>query len=161
MTATSGLKICIIGLPLLGALIIWLVGAKHPRVQRWLAIIIFSLIGIAALALFSNSYYACILASGRPNCLFEGLTALVLFFFSLVWASVSLAVHTSRYSNKAGDYILMLLLLSAGAGIGLAENLLMLLIALNLFFYVIYHWLKMRGLKWRILILRDDYKDGT
>jgi hypothetical protein len=37
----------------------------------------------------------------------------------------------------------------------------MLLIALNLFFYVIYHWLKMRGLKWRILILRDDYKDGA
>lgn len=53
----------------------------------------------------------------------------------------------------------MLLLGSAWAGVGLAENLLLLLIFMNLFLYVIHLWLNRKGLVWRILIMRDDYKD--
>jgi hypothetical protein len=53
----------------------------------------------------------------------------------------------------------MLLLGSAWAGLGLTENLLVLLIFINLFLYVIHRWLNSRGLIWRILILRDDYGD--
>ena len=54
----------------------------------------------------------------------------------------------------------MLLLGSAWAGIGLAKNLLVLIIFLNLFLFVGHRWLTRKGFQPRILVLRDDYKDG-
>jgi len=51
------------------------------------------------------------------------------------------------------------LLSSALAGIGLAQNLLVLIVFLNLFLFVGYRWLTGKGIQPRILVLRDDYKD--
>jgi hypothetical protein len=60
---------------------------------------------------------------------------------------------------KKDDYRLMLLLSSAWAGVGLAQNLLVLLISLYLLFYVLHKWLERNGLRLRYLIVRDDYSD--
>lgn len=151
------LRIGAIGLPLIAALIIWRWGDTFPRAQGWLAALIFGLIGLAALILFLlNRHYACILLTGRQNCLFDGLACLSLFLLSLVLARGCLLL---RGPNKGQDCGLMLLLGSAWAGMGLTENLLVLLIFINLFLYVVHRWLKSRGLIWRILVLRDDYID--
>jgi hypothetical protein len=154
MMIVTWLRIGAIGLPLIGALTLWRWEEKFLCAQRWLVAVIFGLLGPVALTLFVlNEHYACILLSGRQNCLFDGLATLSLVLLSVVLASVVL-----RGVNK-GDCILMLLLSSAWAGMTLAENLLVLLIFLNLFLYVIYRWLNRKGLKWRILMLRDDYED--
>jgi formate hydrogenlyase subunit 3/multisubunit Na+/H+ antiporter MnhD subunit len=157
MTIDMWLRIGAIGLPLIAALIMWLWGDRFLRAQGWLVTLIFGLIGLTALTLFLlNRHYACILLTGRQNCLFEGLATLTLFLLSLVLVRGCIVL---RGINKGYDYVLMLLLSSAWAGIGLTENLFVLLIFLNLFLYVIHRWLNSKGLIWRILILRDDYID--
>ena len=159
MTAGMWLKVSTIGLPLIGALIIWWRGDKPSRAPRWLAVVIFSLVGLASVALFLlNKHYTCIFASGRQNCLFEGLAILSLLLLNIVLARGSLML---KGANKGQRYILMLLLGSAWAGIGLAGNLLEILIFLNLFLYVIHRWLKQQGLTFRFLVLRDDYRDDS
>jgi hypothetical protein len=155
MMIVTWLRIGAIGLPLIGALTLWRWKEKSLCAQRWLVAVIFGLLGLVALTLFVlNEHYACIFSSGRQNCLFDGLATLSLVLLSLVLAGVVL-----RGANK-GDCILMLLLSSAWAGMALAENLFVLLIFLNLFLYVIYRWLNRKGLKWRILVLQDDYEDN-
>jgi hypothetical protein len=42
---------------------------------------------------------------------------------------------------------------------GLAQNLLVLIVFLNLFMFVVYRWLTGKGFQPRFLVLRDDYKD--
>lgn len=160
MVLATWLRISAMGLPLIGILIIWCWGDKFRRVQGWLALSIFGLVGLVALTLFLlNRQYACILSSGRQNCLFDGLATLSLFGLSLVLAKASLLGQSHNDADRAGDERLRLLLVSAWAGMGLTENLLVLLIALNLFLFVVHRWLKRRGLTWRILALRDDYQD--
>jgi hypothetical protein len=182
MMIVTWLKIGAIGLPLIGALTLWRWKEKFLCAQRWLVAIIFGLLGPVALTLFVlNEHYACILLSGRQNCLFDGLATLSLVLLSVVLASVVLqgvnvalrgvnvalrgvnvalqGVNVALRGVNKGDCILMLLLSSAWAGMALAENLFVLLISLNLFLYVIYRWLNRKGLKWRILMLRDDYED--
>lgn len=162
MTIITWLRIGIIALPLAGALIIRLVGEKYPLVSRRLALVIFGVTGLAGLTFFFiNRYDACILASGRKNCLIDGVGALSLLCLSLGLALISGADHAPAGSKRGRDYLLMLLLTGAWAGLGLADNLLVFLLALNLLFYVIYLGLKKQGLKWRILMLRDDYKDDV
>jgi hypothetical protein len=159
MTISMWLKISVIGLPLVGALAIWRWGDKLPLAPRWLAAIIFGLIGLSSLALFLlNRYYACIFASGKQNCIFDGLATLSLLALSIVLARGSLGL---KGVNKNQGYILMLLLGSAWAGMGLAGNLLEILIFFNLFIYVIHRWLKQEGLTFRLLVLRDDYRDDS
>lgn len=157
MTISTWLKISAIGLPLIGALAVWRWGDKSPVAPRWLAASAFGLTGLASLALFLlNGYYACIFASGRQNCLFEGLATLSLLILSILLARGSLGL---KGANKNQGCILLLLLGSAWAGMGLAGNLLEILIFLNLFLYVSHRWLKQQGLTFRFLVLRDDYKD--
>ncbi len=157
MELVTWLKFGVIGLPLIGALIIWRWGDKRRETQRWLASGILGLGGLAALALFFlNRQYACTWAVGRQNCLFEGLATLSLILLNLALARAGVA---GARANKKEDYVLMLLLSSAWAGVGLAENVLALLLFLNLFLYVVHRWLKKKGLTWRFLTLRDDYKD--
>jgi hypothetical protein len=157
MTIVIWLKIGAIGLPLMGAVSLWRWGDKFLGAQRWLAASIFGLIGLVALTLFLlNRHYACILLFGRQSCLFEGLATLSLFLLSGILARACVVM---RGENKRYDYILLLLLSSAWAGMGLTENLLLFLIFLNLFCYVFDRWLNSKGLKWRFLIVRDDYRD--
>lgn len=157
MTIDTCLRIGAIGLPLVGALAIWRLGPRFPRTQRWLAAFIFGATGLIALTLFLlNRYYACMFASGRQSCLFDGSATLSLVLLSIVLARGGIVL---RGENKGQDYITMLMLSSAWAGIGLAQNLLVLLLSLNLFVLAVNRWLKRKGLGGRFLALRDDYKD--
>ena len=157
MTIDTWLRIGAIGLPLIGALTIWRWGDKFLHAQRWLAGIILGITGLIALTLFLlNRQYACILLFGRQNCLFDGLATLSLFALNLVLARASVVL---RGENKGYDYILMLLLSSAWAGMGLAANMLVFLIFLYLFFFVMNRWFKRRGFRGGFLKLRDDYED--
>ena len=61
--------------------------------------------------------------------------------------------------GKRRDLILMLLLSSALAGMGLAQNLLVLIVFLNLFLFVGHRWLTGKGFQPRLFVLRDDYED--
>jgi hypothetical protein len=157
MTIDAWLRIGAIGLPLIGALTIWRWGDKFLHAQRWLAVSIFGIIGLIALSLFVlNRHYACIYLFGRQNCLFDGLATLPLFLLNLVLARASLVL---RGENKGYDYMLMLLLSSAWAGMGLTENLLVFLISLYLFFFVINRYFKREGFRGGFLKLRDDYEN--
>lgn len=146
------LRVAAIGLPLVGALAFWRWRNKFTSIRGWIATIIFSVSGLAALGLFLlNKHYACILSTGKQNCLTDGLAT-----FSLILINAVLAV-SSILRRKDFDYRLTLLLSSAWAGMGLATNLLVLLIFLNLFFYTIYKWLDQKGLGWGMFITRNDY----
>lgn len=151
------LRIGAIGLPLVGALIIWRLGDKFLHVQRWLVGILLGTTGLIALALFLlNKYYACTLLTGPQNCLFDGLATLSLFFLNLVLIKATIIL---RGEDKGYDYMLMLLLSSAWAGMGLAENLLVLIVFLYLFFFVLSRWFKKKGFKGGFLKFRDDFED--
>jgi hypothetical protein len=115
--------------------------------------------GLIALALFLlNRYYACILAFGRRNCLFDGLATLSLFLLSTVLARWCIVL---RGENKAQDYSLVLLLGSAWAGMGLTQNFFVFLGSASLFVLAADRWLRRRGITARFLVLRDDYSDDV
>jgi hypothetical protein len=157
MTIDTWLRIVAIGLPLIGALTIWRWGDKFLHAQRWLAVSIFGLIGLIALSLFVlNKNYACIYLFGRQHCLFDGLAILSLLLLNLVLARASVVL---RGENRGYNYILLLLLSSAWAGMGIANNLFISLIFLYLFFFVINRWFKKEGIRGGFLKLRDDYED--
>ena len=159
MTIDMWLRIGAIGIPLVGALTIWRWGDRFLYAQRWLTGIIFGTAGLIALTLFLlNKYYACILLTGKQNCLFDGLATLSLFLLNLVLARASFVLR-GESKEREYDYILMLLLSSAWGGMGLAENLLVLIIFLYLFFFVINRWFKRKGFKGGFLKFRDDYED--
>jgi NADH:ubiquinone oxidoreductase subunit 4 (subunit M) len=152
------LRVLAISLPLVGAITIWRWGARVGSAQRWVAAIIFGIAGLAALALFLlNRHYACILSPGRASCLVDGLGTLGLFLLDAFFA---IRCVVPAAGDKGRDFISMLLLSGALAGIGLAKNLLVLIIFLNLFLFVGHRWLTRKGFQPRILVLRDDYKDG-
>jgi len=159
MTIDMWLRIGAAGLPLIGALTVWRWRDKFLHVQRWLAVSIFGIIGLIALSLFLlNRTYACILLFGRENCLVDGVDTLSLFLLNLVLTRTTIVL---RSENKGYDYILMLLLSSAWAGIwlGLAENIGVFLIFLYLFFFVLNRYMKKEGLRGGFLKIRDDYED--
>jgi hypothetical protein len=157
MVIEPWLRISAIGISLIGALIIWLWGDKLLPAQRWLVGIIFGITGLIAMSLFFlNRDYACVFKLGRENCLFDGLATSSLFLLNVILARASLVL---RGENRRTVYILMLLLSSAWAGIGLAENLLVLIIFLYLFFFVLNRWFEMEGFRSGFLKLRDDYSD--
>jgi hypothetical protein len=157
MTLDTWLRIIATGLPLLGVLAVWLSKNRLGHVQRWLATVTLGIAGLVALALFLlNRQYACVLLSGSHNCLAKGFSTSSIFLLNAVQAIRSLFL---RGKNKTFDHILILLLSSAWAGMGLAVNLLELLIFLNLFFYVIYKWLDRKGLGWGFFVVRSDYPD--
>ena len=137
----------------------WRWGTKFPRAQRRLAVSILGTTALIALALFLlNRCYACILAFGRQNCLFEGLACLSLFLLSMLLARGCIVL---RGENRGREYIFMLLMCSAWAGMGLAQNLCLFPVFLNMFVFAADRWLKTKGLTWRFLALRDDYRDDA
>ena len=157
MVPDTWLRVAAIGLPLAGALAIRRWGGRFPLAQRWVAAAIFSAVALLALALFLlNRQYACIVVSGRANCLLDGAGPLGLALLAM-FSAIRCVVPASE--GKRRDLVLMLLLCGALAGIGLARNLLALIVFLNLFLFVGYRWLTGKGFQPRILILRDDYKD--
>jgi NADH:ubiquinone oxidoreductase subunit 4 (subunit M) len=158
MDANTWLRVIAIGAPLAGAMIIWRWGDRFPPAQRWVAATIFGVVGLLALTLFLlDRQYACVLASGRASCLLDGGGSLGLFLLNAFFAIRCLI---PAREGKRRDVILMLLLSGALTGMGLAQNLLVLIIFLNLFLYVGYRWLTRQGFQPRLFILRDDYKDG-
>ena len=151
------LKIGAIGIPLVGVAILSIWRGKLHQVQYRLASIILGVVALIAMALFlHNRLYACIVLLGRQNCLFEGLATLSLFLLNLILAR---ACAVPWDINKGYDIILMLLLSSAWAGIGLAENLFVILLSFYLFFFVFNRWIKREGFKGGFLMLRDDYEE--
>ena len=157
MAPDTWLRVTAIGIPLAGALVIWRWGGRFPLAQRWVAAAIFGVVGLVALTLFLlNRQYACILASGRANCLLDGAGPLGLFLLDALFA---IRCVVPPAAGKRRDFILMLLLSGALAGIGLARNLLALIIFLNLFLYLGSRWLTRKGFQPRLLVLRDDYED--
>ena len=158
MTIDTWLRIGAISLPLVGAVAIWRLGTRLPRAQRRLAISIFGTTALITLTLFLlNKYYACMLAFGKQNCLFDGLATLSLCLLSIILARGCLVL---RGEDKEQDYIFMLLLGGACAGMGLAQNLCPFLIFLNLFLFTLARLLKRKGLGGHFLMLRDDYQDN-
>lgn len=157
MAIEAWLRIGAIGVSLIGALTIRLWGDKLRYTQRWLASTIFGITGLIAMTLFLiNRHYACIFTLGKQNCLFDGLATLSLFLLNAILVRASIVL---RSENRRYIYILMLLLSSAWAGMGLAENLLVFLIFLYLFFFVLNRWVRMQGFRSGFLMLRNDYED--
>jgi NADH:ubiquinone oxidoreductase subunit 4 (subunit M) len=157
MTLDTWLRIGAIGMPLLGALVIWRLGTRSPRAQRRLVLFIFGTTGLIALSLFLlNRYYACMLAFGKQNCLFDGAATLSLLLLSIVLARGCIV---PRGENRGPDHTSMLLLSSGWAGMGLSKNLFLFLVFMNLFLVSLARWLRRKGIGWRFLILRDDYRD--
>jgi NADH:ubiquinone oxidoreductase subunit 2 (subunit N) len=147
----------VIGMPIIGALIFWRWGVQFRQHQHWLAGTIFSIAGLVLLVLFLvNRYSGCIFLSGRTNCLFDGLATLFLFLLNLILARATLL---QKGEQKEADIILMLLLSSALAGMGLAKNLFIFLVFLYLFFFVLHRWYKKIGFRGGFLKLRDDNDD--
>jgi hypothetical protein len=69
-----------IGRSLAGALVTWRWGARFPRRQRPLAVVLLGTTGLTSLILFLlNRYYACILTFDLEICLFDGLGILSLW----------------------------------------------------------------------------------
>lgn len=157
MTIDTWLRFGAVGLPLIGALAIWCCGARFPHAPRRLAVLLFGATALMALALFLlNRYYACILSFGRQNCLFDGSATLSLFLLGIALAARSFVQHGK---DRERDYIPVLLLAGAWAGMGLAQSICLFLVCLNLFFFVLARWLKRKGIGGQFLMLRDDYKD--
>jgi NADH:ubiquinone oxidoreductase subunit 4 (subunit M) len=158
VTLGTWLRAVVIGLPLAGALAIWLWVDRCRPAQRWVVAAIFGVAGLVALSLFLlNRQYACMLTSGRANCLLDGAGTLGIFLLD-VFLAIRCLVPAGE--GKRRNVILMLLLSGALAGLGLAQNLLVLIVFLNLFLYVGYRWLTGKGFQPRLFILRDDYRNG-
>jgi len=153
----SWLRTGAIGITLISALILWIWGEKLHHTQRRLAGIVFGVTGLIVMTLFIiNGHYACVFNLGQENCLFDGLATLSLFLLNVILVRKSFVL---RGENRRSVYILLLLLSSAWAGMGLAENLLVFLIFLYLFFFVLNRWFEMEGFKSGFMKLRNDYDD--
>lgn len=158
MTIDRWLRVGAIGMPLAGALIMWRWGAGLPS-RRQLAVSILGTTGMLALALFLlNRHYACILAFGRESCLLEGSATLSLLLLSVFLTRRCIVL---RRETVEPEIVPLLLLSGAWAGIGLAENGCLFLLFLNLLVFAVDRWLASRGISWRFLAIRDDYKDDT
>ena len=127
--------------------------------QRRFAALLLGITGLLALSLFFlNGYYACMFTSGRKNCLFDALATLSLFLLALIFGWRALVV---RDPDTKAELILMCFFISAWAGMGLAENLVVLWVALNLFGYVLYRWFKKNGIRWSFFRMPPDDKDDS
>ena len=157
MDALTWLKVCAIGGPLLGALVLHFRKNAAARTQQRLATILFGATAVCAFALFIlNQYYACSLIAGPKNCLYDGAATITLALLSLVllWQTFSI-----RDTELRLELILRLLFVTAWAAMGLTENLLGLFLGLYLFGYVLYRWFKKHGLQWGIFVVWPDDKD--
>lgn len=153
------LKIGSVGIPFIGGLVIWWRGEQFPRRVRWVAVTLLGLTGFFALTLnLLNGYYACIFAFREQNCAFEGLGSLSLFLLSLILVRGSLYLGGEELEK---GFAIRVLFVSAWAGmwVGLVDNLFVFLVFFNVFLFVSDRWLRRRGLRWRFLTLRDDYKN--
>jgi formate hydrogenlyase subunit 3/multisubunit Na+/H+ antiporter MnhD subunit len=97
--------------------------------------IIFGLASLVALAVFLlNRRYSCILLTGSENCLAEGFGMLSLVVLNVILAAKSFSLRNAkRTAEKRSNLFRMLFLSISWAGMGLAENLFILLIFLYLF----------------------------
>jgi hypothetical protein len=157
MPYDTWLRVIAVGALLAGALVIWRWGGRFPRAQRWVAAGVFGAAGLAATLLFLlNRHYACILSAGRGSCLTDGLGTLAVCTLNAFLAARCVLPETG---SRGRSVILSLLLSGALAGMGTAQNLLVLIVFLNLFMFVVYRWPTGKGIQPRFLVLRDDYKD--
>ena len=159
MTVDTWLRIGTIGLPLIGALILWREKDGPINAYHRLVVSIFVIAGFIALCVFLyNMYYSCMFMLGRENCVFDSLEILSLLLLNLLLARRSMVLHGE---SKGYNVILMLLLSSAwaGMGYGLARNLGIFLLFLYLFFFVLNRYMNQKGFTGGFLKVRDDYKD--
>lgn len=153
------LKISLVGTPFIGGLAIWWMGDRFLRWSRWLGATFLGLTGLITLTLnILNGYYACIFAFREQNCAFEGLGSLSLILLSMILVRGCLILRGEELEK---GFALRLLFASSLAGmwVGLVDNLFVFLVFFNVFLFVSDRWLRRRGLRWRFLVLRDDYKD--
>jgi hypothetical protein len=159
MTTDTWLRIGAVSIPLVGALTIWRWGTKFPGALRRVVVLLFGATALCALTLFwLNRYYACILSFGEQNCIVDAMATLSLFVLSILRAGSCLVLHGENLTREA---VPLLLLTAAWAGMGLIQNLFLILVFLNLFFFAVDRRLKSKGLTWRFLTLRDDYQDDV
>jgi formate hydrogenlyase subunit 3/multisubunit Na+/H+ antiporter MnhD subunit len=133
-----------IGLPIIGALLLWRWGNEHMHAQRWATAITLGVTGLVALTFFLISkQYACAFLGGIGNCAFEGLGSLSVLLLILV----STIVSVQREFNERHDYSFMLLLSSTWAGIVYGGNLswVISLIFITLLLIVVGRWNRARG----------------
>ena len=158
MNSSVWLKFGIIGLPLIGALVIGRRrggGPRWARFTRGAAAAILLVAGLAALAMFAlNRQYACVLRSGPDNCVFDALASLSICLLGVVLAR---AILLLRGDNLRVDYALLLLLFTGWAGFGLADNLLQLLIAINVFLIALFQTFKQHDIRWGIFVPWPDH----
>ena len=148
------LRVIAIFLPLLAAFFIWRLGDKIHQSKHRLAVFVFGLNAIIALILFIfTTQYTCVFQSGRKSCLLEATGTISFLLLNLFMSKVCL---TRTRESDSEELILMLLLSSAWADVGLADNLFVLLLALYLFVFVFNRWLKRIGFKGGFLKIRND-----
>lgn len=157
MALSSLLKYLSAGMPLLGALFLWRAGGFFPRRAHLLGAAVLALVGICGTGIFLlERLFRCMFQAGRENCLIQGSTSLGLIILCLVWIVVSLLPRRQRSVDPS---INRLLFASVWAGIGFTQNLLVLLLFLYLLYFLVDRWLRSKGLQWRFLVIRDDYRD--
>ena len=96
------------------------------------------------------------LAFRQESCLFDGSATLFLLVLSIICTR---SCMVRRDQDRSYDYVSLLRRCGAVAGMALAQNLALFLVFLNLFYFAFDRWLRKKGLRWRFLIVRDDYAD--
>jgi hypothetical protein len=151
------LQVVAIGLPLIAALFFWIRGNRLPGVRNRLALGLNVLLFLLAASLFLfSSRYACILAGGPGNCLYDGAGTLALIVLD-AW-SIERCIAL-RNDDQGYNYAPRLLLSGALAGLAFAENLLEFLIFLNLFVWVAQWWARKRGYRWGFFTAPPERQD--
>lgn len=139
-----------IGIPLCAALVIRLRGEAFPRATRWFFLSSLCAVAITALLLFVvNGKFACVLVGGKQNCLFDGAALVTL---CLLCVLLVIRMWSDERARAPGVYVWFLLLVVGWAGMGLAENLLVFVLALNIFGYALYRLLKHYDIMWGIFV---------
>lgn len=146
----SWLTLAAIGIPLLSALVIRIGGAHAPRAARGLCMASLCALAILALVLFvANGKYACILAGGKQNCLFDGAALASLF---LLCSLTAFGLFRQGPVSDTGAYVWWLLMVGGWVGMGLGENLLVFVVGLNVFGYALYRLLKHHDITWGFVV---------
>jgi hypothetical protein len=151
------LRIGAICLPLISALVIWSFKEIRLDLERWFVVTVFGIVALFGLTLFLlNHTYACSFRIGPENCLFGSIAVWSLIVLNFMFAKAS---TQARSVNAREDFILMLLLCSAWAGITLAMNILVVIACLNLLLLVVSKWFRREGYQWRLFAYRDEDDD--
>lgn len=146
------LTIGTIGLPIIGALLLWRWGNEYVHAQRRGAAITLGVTGLLALILFLN---ACVFLTDRLDCTYARLYSISVCLLCVVLVFVSVL----RESNERHDYSFMLLLSSTFAGLVLTlkHSWVMSLFSLSLLLIVVGRWVRARGSSVSYFFSRHEY----